>query len=106
MDKFGSIIPKGKTENVPVDERPDIDQIINKIFLSSNGNHVHYKFSYEGNEQEPLENVSNSYLSKCDDAGNFKIAIIEGDLFSQGVLSWALSQCAQVKVTILNCTIK
>jgi len=98
LDQFDKIIPKGKTVHVPADKRPDIGRMINKTFLLNGGNHVHYKFSYEGNEKMALENVPNSYLSKDDDASNPNVTIVEGDLFSQGALLWILSQGAQVKV--------
>jgi len=98
MDQFGKIVPNGKAVNVPADKRPDIGRMINKTFLLSGGNHVHYKFSYEGNEQVTLENVPNSYLSNDDDPENPDVTIVEGDLFSEGALLWVLSQGAQVKV--------
>lgn len=97
LDRFQKI-DVGQVMNIPADKKPDEGRVLNETYMLGGGNYIHYKFRYFSSKAVALNNVPNSHLSKDDDPNNSKVAIVEGDLFSQGALFWVLSQGTQVKV--------
>lgn len=98
VDRFSGIKKIRRHIDVPQTKRPDEGKLLKNTFLLSGGTYIHYKFRYEALKRVALDNVPNSHLSKDDDPDNPNVAIVEGDLYSQGAALWVLSQGTQVQV--------
>lgn len=98
VDRFIDIAPSNKAVNIPYDKKIDESRMINEMFLLHGGNYIHYKFRYHAKADVTLDNVPNSRISKDDDPNNRSETIVEGDLYMQGALMWAMGQGSKVEV--------
>lgn len=98
VDRFTTIRRIRRHIEVPQASRPDEGKMLQNTFLLNGGNYIHYKFRYEAPKHVALDNIPNSHLSKDDDPKESNVAIVEGDLYSQGAALWVLSQGTQVQV--------